>query len=117
LKVPVSKFILFKFSEEVSIRSYLENYDIFEVKANKFRQIFNQMYPNKKLFSLKSAESKSGIILFTKFLPDMSIEVHPIMKDFWPIIYTNFTGNKQNKLNIFRLLIGHSQILLLITFK
>uniref|UniRef100_A0A915PB84 Uncharacterized protein n=1 Tax=Meloidogyne floridensis TaxID=298350 RepID=A0A915PB84_9BILA len=103
--------------EEVSIRSYLENYDIFEVKANKFRQIFNQMYPNKKLFSLKLAESTSGIILYTKFLPDTSIEVHPIMKDFWPIIYTNFTGNKQNKLNIFRLLIGHSQILLLITFK
>nr|CAD2151632.1 unnamed protein product [Meloidogyne enterolobii] len=51
------------------------------------------MYPNKKLMSLKSAESTSGIILYSKFLPDMSIEVHPIMEGFWPKIYTNFKAD------------------------
>ncbi|CAK5096643.1 unnamed protein product [Meloidogyne enterolobii] len=79
----------------------MENYDIFEVKANKFRQIFNQMFPNKELMSLKSAESTDDIIINCPFLPDTSIEVHPTMHDFWLIIYTNFTGNKQNKVKYF----------------
>uniref|UniRef100_A0A915N6J3 Uncharacterized protein n=1 Tax=Meloidogyne javanica TaxID=6303 RepID=A0A915N6J3_MELJA len=75
-------------NKEVSIRSYMENYDIFEVKANNFGQIFNQMYPDKPL-ELKDAESKTDIILYAEFSPNMSIEVHPEIKYFLPIIYTN----------------------------
>uniref|UniRef100_A0A1I8BDU3 Uncharacterized protein n=1 Tax=Meloidogyne hapla TaxID=6305 RepID=A0A1I8BDU3_MELHA len=82
-----------KSHEEISIRKYMENYDIFEVKANKFQQIFNQM--NKKHLSLIYAESTEGIgiIYHANFHHNTSIEVHPVMEGFLPLIYTNVTAD------------------------
>uniref|UniRef100_A0A915NIW6 Uncharacterized protein n=1 Tax=Meloidogyne floridensis TaxID=298350 RepID=A0A915NIW6_9BILA len=78
--------------QEVSIRGYMENYEIFEVKANKFRKIFNQMNPIKPLMKLKDAEN-SGIILNSEIAPVLSIEYHRAMEDFWPIIYKNYKAD------------------------
>jgi len=71
----------------------MENYDIFEVKANNFGQLFNQMYPDKPL-KLIDAESKTDIILYAEFSPNKSIEVHPEIECLLPIIYTNVKGNE-----------------------
>ena len=73
----------------------MENYEIFEVKTNKFRKIFNQMNPIKPLMTLKDAEN-SGIILNSEIAPVLSIEYHREMEDFWPIIYKNYKGIEKN---------------------
>ncbi|CAK5109384.1 unnamed protein product [Meloidogyne enterolobii] len=66
----------------------MEDYDIFEVKANEFQQIFNQM----SLYSPinhKYRELTPGILNYSKIIPNESIEVHPKMKVYWPLIYKN----------------------------